>query len=51
MKSKILKKLGSICHHYRINALYIFGSRSKEIADFVKGKGNIDKGCNADVDL
>ena len=51
MRSKILEKLESICHNYGINALYVFGSRTKEIADFINGKVNIDKGCNADVDL
>ncbi|MGA1864307.1 MAG: nucleotidyltransferase domain-containing protein [bacterium] len=51
MKSRTLERFESVCNHYGINAIYVFGSRSKEVADFVKGKGNMDKDCNSDVDL
>ena len=51
MHSKVFQKLELICEHYGICALYVFGSRAQEIANFVKGTGKIDSSCSADVDL
>ncbi len=51
MKSDFLDNIESICHRYHIAILYVFGSRSKELANYVRGKGKIASKKNVDVDL
>lgn len=51
MKKAIAQKIKSICHTYGINALYVFGSRCREIADFIQGKALLDTKNTRDVDI
>ncbi len=51
MKSDFLDKIESICHRYHIDALYVFGSRAQEIANYAGGKGKIANKKNVDADF
>ncbi len=51
MKSDFSDNIESICHRYHIDALYVFGSRAKELANYAHGKGRIADKKNVDVDL
>lgn len=47
----MLDYIQSICRDYRVDALYVFGSRTKEFANYAHGKGAIEKKSRADVDV
>ena len=51
MKSDFSDRIESICRRYHIDALYAFGSRAKELADYAGGKGEIAHKKNVDADL
>jgi len=51
MKSNFLDSIESICRRYHIDALYVFGSRAKELANFASEKGEMASKKNVDVDL
>jgi len=51
MGSAIENQLGFIGNRYDIVALYAFGSRAREIAGKVHGKGISPKSSNSDVDI
>lgn len=51
MKSDFSGNIESICRRYHINALYVFGSRAKELANYAHGKGKIANKKNVDVDM
>jgi predicted nucleotidyltransferase len=45
------QQLHKICDHHRIDLVYAFGSRAREISEFLCGLGQIDKGNFSDVDM
>jgi len=51
MKSDFSGNIESICRRYHIDALYVFGSRAKELANYAHGKGKIANKKNVDVDM
>ncbi|MEW6328049.1 MAG: nucleotidyltransferase domain-containing protein [Thermodesulfobacteriota bacterium] len=51
MKSDFLDNIRSVCRRYHIDALYVFGSRAKELADYARGKGHLANKKGVDVDV
>jgi predicted nucleotidyltransferase len=51
MKAEILKSVQSLCREYRIESLYVFGSRAKEVFQYVHGTGRMDDRYGSDVDM
>ncbi len=50
-KSKILKHIQTLCHRYRIDSLYVFGSRAKEVFQYVHGSGKRTDREGSDIDV
>ncbi|NVM23848.1 MAG: nucleotidyltransferase domain-containing protein, partial [Desulfobacterales bacterium] len=51
MKSDFLDNIESICRRYHIDALYVFGSRAKELSDYACGRGKMISKKSVDADL
>lgn len=51
MRQTILDQIKTICTRHKIDALYVFGSRAKEIAEYVLGEGTIITDSRSDVDI
>jgi predicted nucleotidyltransferase len=47
----LLELLSKICNRHRIDLIYAFGSRAREVGDFLYGLGKMDKRTTSDVDI
>jgi predicted nucleotidyltransferase len=45
------KQLLKICDHHHIDIVYAFGSRAREVSEFLCGLGPIDKSTTSDADI
>ncbi|MBI5183087.1 MAG: nucleotidyltransferase domain-containing protein [Nitrospinae bacterium] len=51
MKSKILEHIQTLCQHYQIDSLYVFGSQAKEVFQYVHGSSRMSDRKGVDVDV
>lgn len=51
MRPDILDQIKAICCRYDVDALYVFGSRGEEIAEYVCGEGEMATEKESDVDI
>lgn len=49
--SRLYRQVDEICSRYRIDIMYAFGSRSREIFNCFHGRGDLDETVTPDLDI
>ena len=51
LMTQLQQQLDELCTRYRIEIMYAFGSRSRQVENFLNARGEIDKESPSDADI